>query len=71
LRTLHLESLIDRWYEYRRELVAQKKQRRHVYSRTYEFFSILTGDMPDREDEMTIAYDNLLDESEVEEKVEL
>lgn len=71
LRALDLEELLDRWYDYRRELQKEKRRKRHVYSRMYEFFALLAGDMPDREEEMAITYDILLNESEVEEKVEL
>ena len=71
LTLLGLEKEIDRWYEYKKELKHEKKKRRRVYSRLYEFFAVVVGDYPDREEEMAEAYDRVLGDMVVEEKVEV
>ena len=72
LRLLGLEKEIDRWYKYKKEMAREKtrKKSRKVYSRLYEFFAMIVGDFPDREEEMAEAYDTVLEGMEVEEKVE-
>jgi hypothetical protein len=71
LELLGIEKEISRWYEYKKELRYEKKKKRRVYSRLYEFFSLVAGDYPDREEEMAEAYDYVLEGMEVEEKVQI
>jgi hypothetical protein len=73
LRLLSLENELQKWYDYQDKLVKEKKRyrRKKVYSRLYEFFSELVEEYPERNDEMMEAYDYVLQDIDVEEKLEL
>lgn len=73
LRRLELEHLLGKWYQYQIEIFSEKVRhpKRKVYSRLYEFFALVAGEVPDREEELAEAYDIELDGVEIEEKVEI
>ncbi len=73
LRRLQLEHLLEKWYKYQIEIFSEKVRhpKRKVYSRLYEFFALVAGEFPSREEELADAYDAELDDLEIEEKVEV
>lgn len=72
LREIGLENMLDLWYDYHHKKYLEKKKHRDrkVYSRIYEFVVDLIEKFPEKEEEMVNAYDQLLAESEIEEKME-
>jgi hypothetical protein len=73
LALLNLNHHIEDWYTYRDNLFKEKREARQekVYSRLYEFFTLLLEKYEEREQEFSETYDKVLDDIGVEEKLEV